>query len=357
MTDRARSFRRRLCRAAAAGVFLAAALTAPPLSPGRTAEEPLRFGRPAPDFTLKTSGGKTVKLRNFRGKNTVVAAFWMPGYPQVIEELEKLQKILEGKKYRGVKVVAITRGKDSEEREKCSREFESRGLRFPILFDPDSSVTRRYEVTALPSFYIVDRKGRLASAPARSATEKLRNHSFAGLLEKVESGAAVDVLEFQERLSRAEYVEMLGAPMPSFHGKDMSGVAQSPAFYAGFRRLIVVLWQPWCPHCRKELRELKGFYDDHSRALNFEIVSVTDGQSGKNVKAAEDFIAAEGIGFPVVLDPDGGIFKAFKVTGVPMTAAADLNGTVREIFIGEIALLEDTLTSVLESIDRNGREK
>jgi len=37
---------------------------------------PLKVGDPAPDFTLKATDGSDVTLSNFRGKNTVVLAFF-----------------------------------------------------------------------------------------------------------------------------------------------------------------------------------------------------------------------------------------------------------------------------------------
>lgn len=37
----------------------------------------LKVGMPAPDFTMNDTGGKPVKLSDFRGKKTVVLAFYV----------------------------------------------------------------------------------------------------------------------------------------------------------------------------------------------------------------------------------------------------------------------------------------
>ncbi|PYS71771.1 MAG: hypothetical protein DMF69_09350 [Acidobacteria bacterium] len=37
----------------------------------------LKVGQPAPDFTLRDTGGKPVKLSDFKGKKNVVLAFYV----------------------------------------------------------------------------------------------------------------------------------------------------------------------------------------------------------------------------------------------------------------------------------------
>jgi peroxiredoxin len=37
---------------------------------------PLRFGQPAPDFTLPSTGGAAVSLTEFRGRSDVVLVFY-----------------------------------------------------------------------------------------------------------------------------------------------------------------------------------------------------------------------------------------------------------------------------------------
>ena len=58
-----------VCLASAAGVFAQAAPTPPATH--------LKVGMPAPDFTLTNTAGKPVKLSDFKGKKTVVLAFYV----------------------------------------------------------------------------------------------------------------------------------------------------------------------------------------------------------------------------------------------------------------------------------------
>jgi cytochrome oxidase Cu insertion factor (SCO1/SenC/PrrC family) len=62
-----------------ASLAMAAALSAQPpgFNPPRTT---LKVGDMAPDFTLPDTDGKPVKLSDFRGKKTVVLAFFIAAF-------------------------------------------------------------------------------------------------------------------------------------------------------------------------------------------------------------------------------------------------------------------------------------
>lgn len=55
------------------GLLAGATLFAQPMQPPHTH---LKVGDEAPDFTLRSTQGGTVKLSDFRGKNVVVLAFY-----------------------------------------------------------------------------------------------------------------------------------------------------------------------------------------------------------------------------------------------------------------------------------------
>jgi cytochrome oxidase Cu insertion factor (SCO1/SenC/PrrC family) len=65
-------------RTLAACLLFATALSAQQrFTPPKT---PLKVGDEAPDFTLPDSDGKPVKLSDFRGKKTVVLAFFVAAF-------------------------------------------------------------------------------------------------------------------------------------------------------------------------------------------------------------------------------------------------------------------------------------
>ena len=64
-------------RMLAVGVLLAAGLSAQMANPPHTQ---LKVGDMAPDFTLPDTDNKPVKLSDFRGKKTVVVAFFVAAF-------------------------------------------------------------------------------------------------------------------------------------------------------------------------------------------------------------------------------------------------------------------------------------
>jgi peroxiredoxin len=137
---------------------------APP--PAAAASGKLEVGATAPDFTLKDQDGKPVTLSSFRGRRSVVLAF----YPRAMtagctREMKILSAEWRKVDARGAEVLGIS-GDPVEK----AREFATAvGTRFPLLSDPDFAVAKAYGVyTASPdggfaarSVFLVDREGKL----------------------------------------------------------------------------------------------------------------------------------------------------------------------------------------------------
>ncbi|MFH1539961.1 MAG: redoxin domain-containing protein, partial [bacterium] len=225
--------------------FIAGILTALAVlgfgSAGLTAEAKLALGGPAPNFKLKSNEGKRVDLRRFRGKSTVILAFWLPDYAPVLEELEKLRSILKEKRFRDVRVLTITRGKNEKEKKDAIDAFKKHKLDFPILWDEDYKVSLAYEFYR-PGFFVINKDGNLASTLMSSVAFQIRDMTFEEILEKIVAGEKVDILQFHPRAGVDPYGKMLGKRLPDFRLKDLDGVDQAPAFYRGFKKIVVVFW-------------------------------------------------------------------------------------------------------------------
>ena len=125
------------------------------ISADRTELRPWTAGR-TPTLSLKDADRRTHDLADYRGK-VVLVNFWATWCEPCRDEMPALQRLQESLRDQGLVVLTINVG-DSEE--KAAAFFDQTGLRLPVLFDKDWSVSRSlWKVRLLPATFIVDRKG------------------------------------------------------------------------------------------------------------------------------------------------------------------------------------------------------
>lgn len=111
-------------------------------------------GRSAPEFTLKTLDGRsTLSLSDFRGQ-VVVIDFWASWCAPCKRSLPKLDALAAALK--GVAVLAVN---IDDERRNGLEFLRQRGIRLTALHDAAKEVVAGYDVPAMPSALVVDRKG------------------------------------------------------------------------------------------------------------------------------------------------------------------------------------------------------
>jgi peroxiredoxin len=116
-----------------------------------------RAGFPAPDFTREALDGGAIALSQHRGE-VVVINLWASWCRPCRIEMPVIQKVYAADRDRGLEVLAVNG--TFQDGETAARHFARElGLTFPILLDRDGRVSREYLLRALPSTYIVDRKG------------------------------------------------------------------------------------------------------------------------------------------------------------------------------------------------------
>ncbi len=116
-----------------------------------------REGFSAPDFTLELLGGGQTTLSDLRGK-AVVINLWASWCPPCKAEMPAIQKVYEKNKERGLEVLAVnTTYQDSEQA--AASFIDEFDLTFPIPLDRTGTVSRQYQLRALPSTFFVDRQG------------------------------------------------------------------------------------------------------------------------------------------------------------------------------------------------------
>ncbi|MGL4986164.1 MAG: TlpA family protein disulfide reductase [Treponemataceae bacterium] len=127
----------------------------------------LKVGNIAPNFTLDTLEGKEVKLSDYRGR-PVFLNFWATWCPPCVREMPDMQKI--HTKYQD-KLTML--GLNSGENKKEVQAFITKNkLSFPIILDPQGKISMQYNVQAIPTTYIIDKKGIIVEKKIGAMTEK-----------------------------------------------------------------------------------------------------------------------------------------------------------------------------------------
>jgi thiol-disulfide isomerase/thioredoxin len=114
---------------------------------------------PAPDFALADLDGRSVRLSDLRGQ-VVLVNFWATWCPPCRREMPSLERLTRKMKNQPFVALAVNVGEDPDLVFAFTGQLEPMPT-FPILFDKDSVVLRRYPVKGLPTSFILDREGRI----------------------------------------------------------------------------------------------------------------------------------------------------------------------------------------------------
>src|SRR5688500_18355463 len=148
-------------------IALAAVLAVRVMAQAQAPAAELKVGDMAPDFSLQASDGKAYKLSDFRGKRSVVVA-WFPAAFTRGCTIECKSLAANGDKIRKYDVAYFMASVDPLEGEKGNAAFaKAQGADFPLLSDPDKSVATKYGVLGGRGFanrwtFYIDRNGRIA---------------------------------------------------------------------------------------------------------------------------------------------------------------------------------------------------
>ena len=129
------------------------------------------IGRPAPDFTLPSTTGENISLKQFKGKKTVILYFYpkdeTPGCTR--EACSFRDQYAEFEKHN-----AVILGVSADSLESHQHFREKNNLPFPLLADEDATLSKMYGVYKQKNLYgkksmgierttfVVDRTGRVA---------------------------------------------------------------------------------------------------------------------------------------------------------------------------------------------------
>jgi len=135
-------------------MFLIAILASSALT---TEAAPPKTGQPAPDFTLRSSTGKNVKLSERRGE-VVMVNFWATWCAPCRQEMPQLNQLYDRYRKNGFTLLAVSVDDNPDKALEMAKQL---GVRFPVLIDSRKQVSRLYDIDAMPSTLLIDRDGKV----------------------------------------------------------------------------------------------------------------------------------------------------------------------------------------------------
>ena len=131
----------------------------------------LAEGTVAPDFKMRDSDGKEMKLSELRGKKSVAVYFYPKDFtPGCTMEATEFSRDYKKFKDAGIEIVGV-----SPDDEESHQKFRAKmGMPYPLVADTENEVSKKYKVYGMKSFmgrnymgvnrsiFLVDKSGKIA---------------------------------------------------------------------------------------------------------------------------------------------------------------------------------------------------
>ncbi|GAB2786892.1 hypothetical protein GCM10027275_34310 [Rhabdobacter roseus] len=263
--------------------------------------QPLAIGAAAPDFQLPGVDGKTYSLGTFKDASLLAVVFTCNHCPTAQAYEDRLIKLAQEYKSRGVAVVAISPNDPLAVRldelgysdlndtyEEMKLRAQEKKYPFPYLYDGDKQLTAQtYGPVATPHIFIFDKarklryQGRIDDVEKPSGTP---NHTDArNALEALLAGKEVPVattktfgcsLKWADKRPSVEDEKKAWAKEPvAVEMIDEAGIRELLQNKSDKLRLINV-WATWCGPCVTEFPDFMTIHHMY-RQRDFELVTIS----------------------------------------------------------------------------------
>jgi peroxiredoxin len=119
---------------------------------GQLSMQPI--GETAPNFKLKSTDGREIKLSDYHGR-TVIVAFWASWCMPCLAEMPELVSFYQQQGGK-VPLLAVSMDDTSD----AAKDYADHNhLPFPVLFDAKEHVAAGYAVEGIPALFVVDPEG------------------------------------------------------------------------------------------------------------------------------------------------------------------------------------------------------
>ncbi len=137
-------------------------------------------------------------------------------------------------------------------------------------------------------------------------------------------------------------------PSVDFTLKDQNGVEHKLSEYKG-KTVFLNFWATWCPPCRREMPDIQKLYEENGENANDVIVISIAAPNRGNEGSEEDikaFFEESGYTYPVLMDTDHSVSKAYGISSYPTTFLINPDGNIPGYVPGAVSY--EIMTSVVE---------
>ncbi|RPF58049.1 thiol-disulfide oxidoreductase ResA [Abyssicoccus albus] len=119
----------------------------------------IEVGAQAPDFSLKSTDGETVKLSDYKGK-PVILNFWGTWCEPCKEEMPDFEKTYENADG-NFEILALHVKNSPQQVEQFINDLQTE-ISFPVILDnANGDVTKAYDIGPLPTTMVIDKEGKI----------------------------------------------------------------------------------------------------------------------------------------------------------------------------------------------------
>ena len=118
----------------------------------------MKVKKKAPNFSLEDLNGQKVELKNFKGK-VIFLNFWATWCGPCKEEMPSIESLWQW--FKGKDFLLLSISVDYEGVKPVKEYVEKQRYTFRVLIDPQCQTLDLYEVKAIPTTLIIDKKGQI----------------------------------------------------------------------------------------------------------------------------------------------------------------------------------------------------
>jgi thiol-disulfide isomerase/thioredoxin len=169
-------------------------------------------------------------------------------------------------------------------------------------------------------------------AEAQNEFGKIRKLVSDGNMEEAKTQMATFLEKYGEtdtakaaRRLHQEVLSVIGKQAPAEWGIERWFQGEKDIDLASNKTTLLVFWETWCPHCKREVPKLEAIYES-LKGDGLQVVGLTRITKSSSEEAVEQFIKDNNLTYPIAKE-DGKVGGYFSVRGIP-AAAVLKNGKV-----------------------------